>query len=245
MADGPPDGLVITYGDEPSAFGRLHVPESANPPLVVLYHGGFWRRSGGDLNVMSPMADAFVERGYAVWNVEYGRTGERYGGWPITFDHVAESLEILDTFESDYGVDVSRPVLVGHSAGGHLALWAGANLSGSLGGVVALAPVVDLELAAANGLGDGAVNALMGGSPSDVPDRYEEAAIGSLGSVPVMIITSAGDETVPAVYSAGVRGDALTERRLDSVAHLSMIRTDGETWAVVIAAVEEFLLARE
>jgi len=242
----PPAGLLLTYGEAPSAFGRLQVPELvANPPLVVLYHGGFWRRSGGDLNVMAPMADAFVERGYAVWNVEYGRTGERFGGWPYTFDHVAQSLEILDTFEADYGVDVSLPVLIGHSAGGHLALWAGANSSMNLGGVIALAPVVDLELAAENRLGNGAVSTLLGGGPTDVPNRYREASIVSLGSVPAAVITSSSDESVPAVYSIGVRGDRLIEHRLDSVEHLSMIRTDGETWTVITEQVEDFLLTRD
>ncbi len=238
--------ILVPYGDAPSAFGRLSVPESATkPPVVVLYHGGFWRRSGGDLNLMTPMADALVDAGYAVWNVEYGRTGERFGGWPYTFDHVVQSLAALDDLEDEYGIDASGPIVVGHSAGGHLALWAGAQPATDIAGVIALAPVVDLELADEKGLGNGAVADLLGGGLAEVPERFAHAQVGDLGAVPAVVIVSARDDSVPAEYSAGVQSDQLVEVRVDSASHLSMIRTDGDTWALVTTWLENFLRSRE
>ena len=238
--------MLVPYGDAPSAFGRLYVPKSATkPPVVILYHGGFWRRSGGDLNLMTPMAEALVDAGYAVWNVEYGRTGERFGGWPYTFDHVLESLAILDDFGVTYGVDASRPIVVGHSAGGHLALWAGAQPATDVAGVIALAPIVDLELADENGLGNGAVADLLGGHVIDVPERFAASRIGHLGDVPAVVITSALDDSVSAEYSAGVPSDRLVEVGVDSATHLSMIRTDGDTWTLVTYWIENLLTARE
>ena len=238
--------MLVPYGDAPSAFGRLYVPESATkPPVVVLYHGGFWRRSGGDLNLMTPMAEALADAGYAVWNVEYGRTGERFGGWPYTFDHVLESLAALADLGVDYGLDTSRPIVVGHSAGGHLALWAGAQPVADVAGVIALAPIVDLELADENGLGNGAVADLLGGQIAEVPERFAEARIGDLGDVPAVVIVSALDDSVPARYSVGVRSDRLVEVRLDSASHLSMIRSGGDTWTHITFWIENVLTARE
>lgn len=236
--------MVIPYGEDPSTFGQLWVPSTPDPPLVVLYHGGFWRRRGGDLSLMTEMAAALADNGYAVWNVEYGRTGERFGGWPHTFDHVASSLHVLDELSDQHGIDVSRPVLVGHSAGGHLALWVAAESPRPLGGVIALAPIVDLESAAEDEIGNGAVVDLLGGFPEDVPDRYAAAAVGDLGSMPVMVVMSAIDDSVPPKYSAGVRSEGLELVQLDGVDHLMMIQTGGQVEEIVLRFVENVVSAK-
>ena len=204
----------------------------------MLFHGGFWRRRGGDLDLMEPLAERLVDSGYAVWNVEYGRTGEKFGGWPFTFEHVSASVAFVDELADGHQLDPSRIVLVGHSAGGHLALWA--STQHRVDGVVALAPIVDLNRAYTDRLGNNAVGDLLGGGPLNVPDRYLAASVEDLGTTPALIVTSSTDESVPAVYSREVVGDHVRVHRVDGIRHLDMIHGEGLAADLMVTAVEEF-----
>ena len=152
---------TVRYGDLPDQVVDLTFPTTRAataplPPLVVLLHGGFWRVAYDRLHVRV-VADALTALGYAVANVEYRRVGGG-GGWPSTFDDVARAVDAVE--EALAGrVDLDAVAYVGHSAGGHLALWAAlrdrlpvgapgrAERPPRVRGVMALAPVADLVAA--------------------------------------------------------------------------------------------------
>ncbi|MEU7790024.1 alpha/beta hydrolase [Amycolatopsis sp. NPDC049159] len=160
--DGPRRVRTVVYGPGPSQVGELYLPEGDGPfPVVTVFHGGFWTALW-DRRQTTGVADDLVARGYAVWNVEYRRLGEPGGGWPGTFLDVAAAVDALDGM--DPALDTGRVVLLGHSAGGHLAAWAahrgvlppdapGAGPKITPVGVVTLAGALDLEAAAAAGTG--------------------------------------------------------------------------------------------
>ena len=152
----PPGGEVVTYGEAPSQFGELRLPAGEGPfPVAVVIHGGCWQFKYG-VDHIAPLAADLNEHGIATWAIEYRRLGEPGGGWPGTFDDVATGLARLESLAADKPIDAGRMALVGHSAGGHLALWlAGRNrlpadhrwhadLPGGLRGVVGLAAISDL-----------------------------------------------------------------------------------------------------
>lgn len=146
-ADAAPP-IVVSYGAHPSQFVELHLPDGPGPhPAVVLIHGGFWRLPW-DRTLMRPLAADLVRRGYAAVNVEYRRLGEEGAGWPGTCEDVGSALRCLSTRAE---LDQTGVTLVGHSAGGHLALWAARHLGPDLPLdvrlVVSQAGVADLRAA--------------------------------------------------------------------------------------------------
>jgi len=189
------DGLVDVFF--PPALGRPVGPA----PLVVMLHGGFWRQEF-DRTHVRPLAARLVRDGFVVATPEYRRVGGA-GGWPATGDDVTAALtatpELIERAASGR-IDPQRPmVLAGHSAGGHLALWAGLRADpATIARIVALAPVADLAYAAGAGMGDNAVQALLGGEPADVPDAYADADAVRLlpGRVPVTIVQGTADKQV-------------------------------------------------
>jgi acetyl esterase/lipase len=130
----PEPSATVAYGPHPSQFLELYRPAGPGPhPVVVLIHGGFWRLPWG-LELMRPLARDLVARGYAAANLEYRRLGEAGGGWPGTCEDVADAVRALadPDRQHDLELDPARGIgLVGHSAGGHLALWVAARLGGA------------------------------------------------------------------------------------------------------------------
>ncbi len=181
-------GTRIPYGPGPSQFGDLRLPAGAGPhPVLVVIHGGFWRAGFGH-NLLDSMCEVLSRDGWATWNIEYRRVGEDGGGWPGTFLDVAAAADHLRELAGPHAIDLRTVVTVGHSAGGHLALWAAARHKLPPGGTlhrasplpikgaVSLAGVPDLRKAAELKLGGDAVSDLLGGSPAAVPDRYAAAS---------------------------------------------------------------------
>jgi acetyl esterase/lipase len=137
--------------------------------------------------------------GAAVWNIEYRRLGGPGGGWPGTFDDVLRAAEYLPRLGPRYNLDLERLIVAGHSAGGQLALWLAAQRALDLRGVVPLAAITDLRRAWASQMDDGVVGRLLGGSPVQVPQRYESTSPTELLpiSVPQRLIHGTADHIVP------------------------------------------------
>ena len=115
-------GRTHRYGPQRSQRADLHQPRGPGPhPVMILIHGGSWRKRYSRV-VMRALAGDLVRRGWAVWNIEYRRLGDG-GGWPATFEDVAAAIDHLDELQAP--LDLERVSVLGHSAGGHLALWAG------------------------------------------------------------------------------------------------------------------------
>jgi acetyl esterase/lipase len=206
-------GRTHRYGPDRSQRAELHLPPEgrasaggATHPVMILIHGGSWRKRYGKI-VMRALAGDLVRRGWAVWNIEYRRVGNG-GGWPATFADVAAAIDHLDGL--DARLDLARVSVLGHSAGGHLALWGAgrAKLPAGAPGFIDGEPRVRLQrvisqagvcdLVGAYGELDTAVGALMGGAPEQLPERY---AVGNpLSSVPlempVLLVHGVLDETV-------------------------------------------------
>jgi acetyl esterase/lipase len=206
------------YGEDPRQVGDWWLPpEPADGPLptVVLVHGGFWR-DGYDLSLEDAVAADLAGRGFLVWNVDYRPSS---APWPATLSDVAAAHDHLRRGRFAACVDARRTAVVGHSAGGHLALWLASRHRlppGAPGAhqrttrqppapalVVAQAPVAALEPAAALRIGDGAVQALLGGEPADVPDRLAAADPLALlpTGVPTLCVHAPGDDRVPIALS--------------------------------------------
>ena len=160
--DGPRSVRTIAYGPEPSQVGELYLPPNPGPhPVVVLVHGGYWSAMF-DRRQVTRLADDLVARGYAVWNIEYRRIGEPGGGWPGTLQDVADAVDAVA--DLDAALDTGQVIVVGHSAGGHLAVWTahraalpegapGANPRITPMGAVSLAGILDLTAADTTGFG--------------------------------------------------------------------------------------------
>jgi acetyl esterase/lipase len=116
---------TVHYGPEPSQVAELFLPKSKGPhPVVVLLHGGCFLKAYEGFPQTSALAADLAGRGYAVWNVEYRKLGEAGAGYPGTFQDVATAIDRLRTEAPKHELDLRRVVAIGHSAGGHLALWA-------------------------------------------------------------------------------------------------------------------------
>ncbi|MDG2420319.1 MAG: alpha/beta hydrolase [Gammaproteobacteria bacterium] len=115
----------ISYGNDPFQFGRLWLPVGGRLGTLVFIHGGCWLNEY-NIDHAQGLSTALASAGYAVWSLEYRRTGDEGGGWPGTFDDIIAGInKTLDL--APYGVGVQDLALVGHSAGGHLAVLAGAH----------------------------------------------------------------------------------------------------------------------
>ena len=190
--------MRYTYGAHPSQYAEVTLPAGPNPaPVVVVIHGGYWSASYG-AELGRPLAADLVGRGFAAVNVEYRRVGDG-GGWPETGQDIAAAVDALRARST--GMDLNRVVALGHSAGGQLAGWLAARRGGAvaLTGVVLQAGVLDLVRGSAEGLGGGAIDAYLGGSPTEKPDAYAQAspiALLPLG-VPSICVHGTSDTLVP------------------------------------------------
>jgi acetyl esterase/lipase len=257
----------IPYGPGPQQFGDLWLPATPNPPLVVFFHGGWWK-SEYDLGYAGYVCSALKAAGIATWSVEYRRVGETGGGWPTTFQDVAAGFAFVPTLAKTHPLDLTRVITMGHSAGGHLAFWvAGMHHLGPVGelhtpahtvplrGCIALAGAVDLQLTIdLSGTSNFAhdkqeVYDLIGGTPHDHPDRYRQANPGDLlpFNIPQILIQGTDDSQIPPelptrwAEKARRLGDTATVNIIPHADHFDVVDPESKAWPTVMDAVKKLL----
>ncbi len=254
--------MRTSYGEDPSQFAELRYPTGKGPfPLLFVVHGGFWQ-SRYDLSHIGHLCAALTSKGMITCSIEYRRIGNLGGGWPGTFQDISlATRNIVQTTSSDLRFDHARTAILGHSAGGHLALWlAGSHqISKSsplhmdqrqaITKAISLAGVSDLRLAWTQKLGHGIVKRLMGGTPDEYPDQYNAGSPIELlpTGASQALVHGADDDTVPLSQSeayvdkAEKLGDWPTLVKLDGVGHYELIDPESEAWPPVAKAVLSLL----
>jgi acetyl esterase/lipase len=257
----PPADQVIAYGTDPLHFGELRVPEGRGPhPVAIVVHGGCWLAEY-DLGYMSGLSAALRDAGVATWSIEYRRIGDDGGGWPGTLEDVAAAADFLAEIASEHDFDLGRVAAVGHSAGGHLALWLAGRTSLAaddplrgqtpqpLRGVVAIAGIADLAAyAAPDGCGS-AVPELLGGAPGEVPQRLRRASPRELIPLGVrqVLVTGALDPIVPPSHAgdyadaARAVGDPVDVTTVSGAGHFELIDPSHAAFVTVRRAVLELV----
>lgn len=250
-----PTPVGFRYGASPDQVGELWLPGGgARCPLAILVHGGYWRARYG-LGLMHAMAADLRARGVVTWNVEYRRVGSPGGGWPGTFEDIATAVDAPLSLPFQDRLDLTRVTLIGHSAGGHLALWAAGRGALQRGPgvaprlrpklVVGLAAVCDLFDAARRRLSSDAVVDLMGGPPQTRRSAYLHASPPSLLPLGVrqLLVHGTADDSVPFEISEQYRaaavaaGDDCELLRLDGVDHFALIDPASDVWTLIAARI--------
>jgi acetyl esterase/lipase len=260
----------LLYGKLDCQFGDLRIPALASgrrAPLVVFLHGGWWK-SEYDLTYGGHLCNALKRDGIASWSIEYRRVGNEGGGWPGTFQDVAAGFDFVGGLAKDYPVDVSRVVVLGHSAGGHLAFWLAGRQhvhegsavylprpSVPIHGAIGLAGAVDLRLTIdlagyftfAHDKDE--VYDLMGGSPRQYPERYGAGNPGDLLplNVPQILLQGTEDSQIPPelpgrwASQARKGGDSVTVTMLKGMGHFDVVDPESAAWPAVRGAVRTML----
>ncbi|MGW4727768.1 alpha/beta hydrolase [Streptomyces shenzhenensis] len=263
-----PDATAA-YGDHPDQVIDFYAPRGPEPsspasgaPLVVALHGGAWR-APYDRRHLTPFADFLARRGFAVANVEYrrgssapagGDAGPVSGRWPDTFDDVAAALDALPALAGEAlpQGDLRRTVLTGHSAGGHLALWAAArhvlpadspwrtDRPAPLRGVVALAPIADFAMAEKLDVCGHAALQLLGGQDEfGVRRPYADPALLLPTGIATTLVQGRTDVVVPQAVAesyaeaAAKAGEVVGLTLLEDVGHFPLIDPAADACAVV------------
>ena len=249
---------TLSYGSEHAQVGDLRIPNVGGAhPVAVLLHGGFWRHQW-TRDLMDGLAVHLTGRGIATWNPEYRRVGAG-GGWPETFLDVAQSVDFLAEIAPDHDLALDRVAVVGHSAGGHLALWSAGRrtlANTDLGGdpavrprlAVGLAAVSDLAAAQRAGLGDDAVDPLLSGSPYHASLYRTVSPIEMLPlGVEQIIVHGEADDVVPVSMSvsyaqaATQAGDRVRYIEDADADHSDLIDPASRVWTKVAEAITEHL----
>lgn len=247
--------LVLAYGAHPDQFGELRLPHGPGPhPVLVLVHGGCWM-AAYDVAQIRPLADAITGLGYATWTLAYRRPDGDRDSWPDTFLDVARGLDELRDMAEEHALDLDTLTVLGHSAGGQLALWLAARKSFpedhpmhtpdalAVHRVLALAPITDMAAYAAveQGCHAGA-RRVVGGAPQDHPERYQ--AVSPVDNLPlgsrVELIHARADRIVPLQQSedfaarfAAAGGQVALHPLDEPSGHFDVVLTYGAAWALL------------
>jgi acetyl esterase/lipase len=255
----PEPDFRIPYGEHPRQFAELRLPAGEGPfPVVIVIHGGCWLAEY-DLGYMSAFADALTETGVATWSIEYRRVGDDGGGWPGTFLDVADAADHVRDIAHQYELDLDRVAAVGHSAGGHLALW----LAGrkwldeedpfrgdppiALNGVVSLAGIPDLAAYASQEGCGSAVSALIGGDSTENAERLQRASPIKMVAFGIDVTMVAGDldQIVPAsqagdfATAASEMGDTVEVINIPNTGHFELVNPKKPAFAIIRTKVKQ------
>ena len=228
------DRVLLPYGAQ-NQQTLVHFPVGAtNADSVLVIHGGCWSNAYGVDHAL-PMAAALSDMGLDVWAAEYRRVGDEGGGWPGSLEDIKSAIRYVtqNTGES--------PLLVGHSAGGHLALKAAEDPNLSISGVVALAPITDLvSYGAETGSCQSMVPKFMGDDSYRPGAAYEAASVG-IEAITVPTIVVIGDAD-PIVGTSQVESFSLGQlRTIPEAGHFDLIHPETPAFKVVKSTVEHLL----
>lgn len=263
-----PADARIAYGPDSLQFGDLRLPSGPGPhPVAVVIHGGCWL-SMADLHVMDRFAEALADAGVATWNIEYRRVDNPGGGWPGTFTDIGLGVDHVRDLAQEYDLDLGRVMVVGHSAGGHLALWAAARhrlpedsplyVPDPLKpiGALCLAGPTDLRAIvepAQTVCGANVIQRLIGGEPEDVPGRFGQTSPTEMLPIGVrqIVIHGSDDPVVPpaagqAYVAAGESsGESIGLIIIPNAAHFEVIAPWTYSWPIIEASVLSLLTVED
>ena len=251
----PAPQATVSYGAE--AYQKIDVwlPAGGGPfPVVLMVHGGCWQTSIADRTLMNWIADDLRAAGTAVWNIDYRGVDRPGGGYPGTFEDVSTAADALRTNAERFHLDFGRVVAVGHSAGGHLALWLAARpklpVTSSLytehplkiAHVISLGGLPDLEATAAsldNGCGTEVVARLTGKATPERPDVFADTSVPRLLPihVPQDLVNGENDRIIPMRLGTGFldqatrSGDWAILHRIADTGHVELIAPESAAWA--------------
>jgi acetyl esterase/lipase len=258
----------VAYGSGPYAFGELYLPEAAGPhPLAIVVHGGCWQ-SIADVSYMSRFSRFLAESGWAVWAPEFRRIDQPDAGWPAILEDVAAATDHLRSIALDFDLDLDRVVSLGHSSGGHLALWlaarstlprdaeSGFDLRGdhplpirAVVGLAAIASLEEFDGRPERGCGGDVVSRLLGGEVEalDARMRLTSPLRGLPLGVPQLMVAGALDSTVPTAHGeAWVRaateaGDPAELLEVEGAGHFELVAPSHPSFRSMWPAVRWFL----
>ena len=247
----PRPDATVDYGPDHMQKVDVWLPAGRGPhPVVLMVHGGCWQTEIADRSLMNWIADDLRKHGVAVWNIDYRGVDRAGGGYPGTFADVAAAADAMAANARRFHLDPRRLVAVGHSAGGHLALWLAARprlpktsplytaKPLPIPHVISLGGLPNLEATAAspdNGCGTEVVAKLVGSRP----DPYADTSVPRLLplGIPQDLVNGREDRIIPFrmatdyVAAAKAKGDKATLHTMAQTGHVELIAPETAAWA--------------
>ncbi|MEH3121008.1 MAG: alpha/beta hydrolase [Sphingomonas phyllosphaerae] len=248
---------ILHYGSAPQQVEELRLPKGDGPfPVAVVVHGGCWDASiGGTARGIAALADALTQRGIASLNVEYRQLGQPGGGWPGTFRDTGAAIDTLRPLARRYPLDLSRVIVIGHSAGALLATWSAVRPRlAPTSDIYAPAPVRPAAVVAIDGPSSLAefigkdkeiydkpvIVPLMGGTPEQVPQRYRDASAQDhlpLGIPQAVAMGAFAELMTPYIARVRRAGDRLEVYRTQRPSHFRIINPTEPEGAGTVALI--------